>query len=61
MDGALTVVTGGSRGIGAATVLALAREGHDVVFSFRADAESADRVRTTAIETGHAVLPSRPT
>jgi NAD(P)-dependent dehydrogenase (short-subunit alcohol dehydrogenase family) len=52
MDGALTVVTGGSRGIGAATVLALAREGHDVVFSFRSDAESADRVRTTAIETG---------
>jgi NAD(P)-dependent dehydrogenase (short-subunit alcohol dehydrogenase family) len=52
MDGALTVVTGGSRGIGAATVLALAREGHDVVFNFRSDAESADRVRTTAIETG---------
>lgn len=52
MDGALTVVTGGSRGIGAATVLALAREGHDVVFSFRSDAVSADRVRTTAIETG---------
>lgn len=52
MDGALTVVTGGSRGIGAATVLALAREGHDVVFSFRSDAESANRVRTTAIETG---------
>jgi NAD(P)-dependent dehydrogenase (short-subunit alcohol dehydrogenase family) len=52
MDGALTVVTGGSRGIGAATVLALAREGHDVVFSFRSDAESANHVRTTAIETG---------
>jgi NAD(P)-dependent dehydrogenase (short-subunit alcohol dehydrogenase family) len=52
MSSALTVVTGGSRGIGAATVLALAREGHDVVFSFRSDAESADRVRTTAIETG---------
>ena len=52
MSSALTVVTGGSRGIGAATVLALAREGHDVVFSFRSDAESADRVRTTAIEAG---------
>lgn len=52
MSSALTVVTGGSRGIGAATVLALARDGHDVVFSFRSDAESADRVRTTAIETG---------
>jgi NAD(P)-dependent dehydrogenase (short-subunit alcohol dehydrogenase family) len=52
MSSALTVVTGGSRGIGAATVLALAREGHDVVFSFRSDAESADRVRTSAIEAG---------
>jgi NAD(P)-dependent dehydrogenase (short-subunit alcohol dehydrogenase family) len=48
----LTVVTGGSRGIGAATVLALAREGHDVVFSFRSDAESAERVRDAATESG---------
>jgi NAD(P)-dependent dehydrogenase (short-subunit alcohol dehydrogenase family) len=48
----LTVVTGGSRGIGAATVLALAREGHDVVFSFRSDTESAETVRTAATETG---------
>jgi len=52
MGSALTVVTGGSRGIGAATVLALAREGHDVVFSFRSDQESADRVRTAASEAG---------
>jgi glucose 1-dehydrogenase len=52
MDQALTVVTGGSRGIGSATVLALARGGHDVVFSYRSDAESARRVRTRALEAG---------
>jgi NAD(P)-dependent dehydrogenase (short-subunit alcohol dehydrogenase family) len=33
----VTILTGGSRGIGAATVLALARAGHDVAFSFRSD------------------------
>lgn len=52
MSSALTVVTGGSRGIGAATVLALAREGHDVVFSFRSDTESAESVRIAATERG---------
>jgi NAD(P)-dependent dehydrogenase (short-subunit alcohol dehydrogenase family) len=51
MQRALTVVTGGSRGIGAATVLALARAGHDTVFSYRSDKDAADRVRTVA--TGH--------
>jgi NAD(P)-dependent dehydrogenase (short-subunit alcohol dehydrogenase family) len=52
VDRALTVVTGGSRGIGAATVRALARAGHDVVFSYRSDAGAADRVRASATETG---------
>jgi NAD(P)-dependent dehydrogenase (short-subunit alcohol dehydrogenase family) len=52
VSNALTVVTGGSRGIGAATVLALAREGHDVVFSFRSDTESAENVRKAATESG---------
>lgn len=46
----LTVVTGGSRGIGAAICARLAADGHDVVVGFRvnrAAAESvADRVRT---------------
>ncbi len=53
MERALTVVTGGSRGIGAATVLRLAGAGHDVVFSYRSDKEAADRVRTIAI--GHGI------
>jgi len=52
MERALTVVTGGSRGIGAATVLALARAGHDVVFSYRSDKAAAERVRTIATEQG---------
>ena len=37
----VTVVTGGGRGIGAATALHLARAGHDVVISYRSDALSA--------------------
>ena len=48
----VTIVTGGSRGIGAATVLALARAGHDVAFSYRSDGEAAERVRTAATELG---------
>ena len=52
MERPLTVVTGGSRGIGAATVLALARAGHDIVFSYRCDKDAADRVRAVAAEYG---------
>lgn len=46
MDGArpVTVVTGGARGIGAATVLHLAAAGHDVVVNYRQDRAAAERV-----------------
>ena len=37
----LTLVTGGGRGIGAATVRRLAQAGHDVVVGYRSDAEAA--------------------
>jgi len=43
------VVTGGSRGIGAATVLALADRGHDVVVGYRSGrAEASDVVAAAA-------------
>jgi NAD(P)-dependent dehydrogenase (short-subunit alcohol dehydrogenase family) len=55
----VTIVTGGSRGIGAATVLALARAGHDVAFSYRSDREAAERVRIAAIDLGRRCLSLR--
>lgn len=40
----VTVVTGGSRGIGAATCLRLAEDGHDVVVGYLRDARAAEQV-----------------
>lgn len=40
----LTVVTGGSRGIGAATCLRLAADGHDVAVGYVRDADAAEQV-----------------
>ncbi|GGQ86820.1 SDR family NAD(P)-dependent oxidoreductase [Streptomyces pilosus] len=40
----VTVVTGGSRGIGAATCLRLAAEGHDVAVNYVQDADAAESV-----------------
>ncbi|HWE11198.1 MAG TPA: SDR family oxidoreductase [Solirubrobacteraceae bacterium] len=48
----VTVVTGGSRGIGAATVMTLAESGHDVAFSYRSDRDAAARVRARALKAG---------
>lgn len=46
------MITGGSRGIGAATALAAARDGWSVAVNYRADAEAAERVATQIRETG---------
>ncbi|MFG3496926.1 SDR family NAD(P)-dependent oxidoreductase [Streptomyces sp. NPDC047928] len=43
MSRPVTIVTGGSRGIGAATCVRLAREGHDLVLGYVRDEAAADR------------------
>lgn len=48
----VTIVTGGSRGIGAAAVRRLAADGHAVCLSFREDTDAAEKVVQEVIETG---------
>jgi NAD(P)-dependent dehydrogenase (short-subunit alcohol dehydrogenase family) len=52
----LTVVTGGSRGIGAAICTRLAADGHDVVIGYRSDSDAADAVAARVRETGRRAL-----
>jgi NAD(P)-dependent dehydrogenase (short-subunit alcohol dehydrogenase family) len=40
----ITLITGGSRGLGAQMALALARDGHDIVLTYRDAASAADTV-----------------
>ena len=53
--GKTAIVTGGSRGIGRAIVLLLAREGADVTFFYRDNAEAASAVVAAAAEGGATV------
>lgn len=52
LTGRTALVTGSSRGIGAATALLLARAGADVVINYRAKAPRADKVVASAKELG---------
>jgi NAD(P)-dependent dehydrogenase (short-subunit alcohol dehydrogenase family) len=52
----LTVVTGGSRGIGAAICARLAADGHDVVIGYRSDSDAADAVAASVRQTGRRAL-----
>ena len=52
----VALVTGGSRGIGAATVLALAQRGYDVAFTYRNKAARAETVAAEAQQYGVSAL-----
>jgi 3-oxoacyl-[acyl-carrier protein] reductase len=55
LDGKVALVTGGSRGIGAAVVRRLAEEGAAVAFSYAASAQRADELADELTRAGHRV------
>jgi len=59
LAGKVALVTGGSRGIGAAIVLRLARDGADVAFSYSASPERAQQVAAEVEALGRRVLAVR--
>jgi len=56
LDGRVALVTGGSRGIGAATCMALAREGADVVVSYVRDGAAARQTAEAVKQLGRRSL-----
>ncbi|MFB7590859.1 SDR family NAD(P)-dependent oxidoreductase [Streptomyces sp. NPDC056169] len=59
MDGTAVLVTGGSRGIGAATAVRLAREGADVAFTYVRDEAAAKEVAARIEAAGRKAFPLR--
>ncbi|MEU4085893.1 glucose 1-dehydrogenase [Streptomyces aureus] len=55
----VTIVTGGSRGIGAATCARLVADGHDVVVGYVRDEEAAERTAAAVREAGARALAVR--
>jgi 3-oxoacyl-[acyl-carrier protein] reductase len=59
LSGKSAIVTGGSRGIGRAIVLALARQGADVAFSYKGNADAAAEVVAAVEAMGRQALAHR--
>ena len=57
LEGKIAIVTGGSKGIGRATALALAQEGVDVAICARGKADLEDTTATIEAASGRKVLP----
>ena len=56
LDGRVAVITGGSRGIGRAVALMMARAGADIVFDFQRDQKAADFVIAEVSKTGRRAI-----
>jgi len=59
MQQPVTIVTGGSRGIGAAVCERLAADGHDIVIGYRSDDSAAEKVATAVRAAGRQCLTVR--
>jgi glucose 1-dehydrogenase len=55
----VTIVTGGSRGIGAAACLRLARDGHRIVVGYRQSADAAQDIADYVVAQGGQAIPVR--